>query len=163
RRQHDRIGRAFYQARGGALRQEPFHGGVLLAHSRPLPAISRVAPSNQRAMNAGMDRPSQSTMARCTSTGAMLILIGAWPAGHGPNTIGCRCRNRPAKAITRPTSSGTVSHGQVCMVAVSTRNSLTNTPNGGNPAMASVPTSRLQPTAGWVRIRPRTDVIAWLP
>ena len=39
------------------------------------------------------------------------------------------------------TSSGNVSQGQDFMVAVSTRNSLVNTPNGGKSAIATVPMS----------------------
>ncbi len=110
-----------------------------------------------------MDNPSHRTNSRCSMTGNMLARTGNCPAGASPYTIGCRWRNRPAKAIASPTSNGTVSHGQAFMVAVRTRNSLVNTPNGGKPAMATVPINRPQPTAGWVRIRPRICWIDWVP
>ena len=38
-----------------------------------------------------------------------------------------------------------------------------NTPKGGNPAMASTPTVRPQPTAGWVRMSPRMWSMVWVP
>src|SRR5690606_29218201 len=129
--------------------------GFADGHRSPLPLMRRVASSNQRASVPGMERPSQSTSTRCTITGTELTAMGCWPSGAAPNTMGCRCRNSPANATANPMRSGTVSHGHAFMVAVSSRNSLVNTPKGGNPAMAMLPNSRPQPTAGCVRMSPR--------
>ncbi len=54
-------------------------------------------------------------------------------------------------------------HGNSRIAVVRIRNSLANTPKGGMPRIASVPTIRPQPTVGFTRIKPRIWSITCVP
>ena len=60
-------------------------------------------------------------------------------------------------------SSSGVAQGCSRIAVVRIRNSLANTPKGGMPRIASVPSIRPQPIIGLIVTRPRMSSMTWVP
>ena len=60
-------------------------------------------------------------------------------------------------------TSSTANTGSRAKVEDTIRNSLVNTPNGGNPTMATTPATRPQPRIGWLSVRPPISAIRCVP
>ena len=113
----------------------------------------------RRKINAG-----EQHQRRCAIIGSDDALTGA----GAPGRLAERERHAGATAArrTRPaarTTSGKASRAARAKVELTIRNSLMNTPKGGRPAMATTPTTRLQPSTGCVTVRPRISAIRWVP
>ena len=104
-----------------------------------------------------------STSARCTNTGTIAGRAGRRLAVVSPNTIGCTFENTAANATPRASSRNGVAQGCSRIAVVRIRNSLANTPNGGMPRIASVPSTSPHPISGLVLMSPRMSSITCVP
>ena len=88
----------------------------------------------------------------------------AAPPGLGsPNAMPCSRSINAPNATSSPNTSTSASTGERAKVELTTRNSLMKTPSGGRPAIANTPTTRLQPSQGWLTVRPRMSAIRCVP
>ena len=125
--------------------------------------MSRAACRYQSARTGGIQMPSISTSARCTNTGIMAGRSGNDLAVVSPKTIGCTLEKTAAKASPSAASRTGVAQGCSRIAVTRIRNSLANTPNGGMPRIAKVPSTSPQPSTGLVVISPRISSISWVP
>ena len=70
---------------------------------------------------------------------------GAAPGLGSPNAMPWSRSSSAPKARIRPNTSGMASSGWRAKVELTTRNSEVKMPNGGRPAMATTPATRVQP------------------
>lgn len=67
------------------------------------------------------------------------------------------------KPMIRPSTKGRASSGSRAKVELTTRNSLMKMPSGGIPAIATTPSTKPQPSRGWLSVRPRMSAMRWVP
>src|SRR5205809_3443228 len=110
-----------------------------------------------------MNNPSISTSARCVNTGTSAGGCGRRATVGSPNTIGCTLPKIAANDTPSESSSTGAAQGCTAMVVVRMRNSLANTPKGGMPRMATVPSINPHPTVGLTSAYPQMLSMSWVP
>ena len=71
----------------------------------------------------------------------------------------CRRSISAPKPTSRPNTSRIASSGSRAKVELTIRNSLMKMPSGGRPAMATTPSTRPQPSTGWLSVSPRISAM----
>src|SRR5439155_1762188 len=91
------------------------------------------------------------------------ILIGVAALFLRLNAIAFNRKKSAATPIRMPATRTSASHGARANVDVTMRNSLMKMPSGGNPAMATTPSTSPQPSTGLVSVSPPMSAMRCVP